>query len=234
MSTRNWTPAPSVAAGLSQATIHWPKRSTSPRARDADGIIGDARHQAEPASDHNPDERGIVHAFDLTHAPEIGVDCHVISERIRGHHDHRVRYVIFDRRIFLGPWSGGVQRGDREPWLWVPYTGTSPHTEHMHVSIGYDPSAEDDVSDWYAPGRHLTPPTLQFGDHGIPVEHLQVALVIWHRDHHNGSGVAQHLKPTGRFDLMTQRVVMDFQVRLGLNADGIVGPRTWAKLGLST
>lgn len=128
-----WRAAPSVAAILSQATALWPARATF-----ADGTIGDAAHAAR-TSDHNPDSRGIVHAADLTHDPDHGVDCAVLSEAIRARRDPRVKYVIFNRRIF----DGGV-------WAWQPYDGLSPHTEHMHVSILSTTTAEDDVRPWYA------------------------------------------------------------------------------------
>ncbi len=35
------------------------------RDKASDGWIGDAEHQANPTSDHNPDERGAVHAIDV-------------------------------------------------------------------------------------------------------------------------------------------------------------------------
>ncbi|KYC39107.1 hypothetical protein WA1_34565 [Scytonema hofmannii PCC 7110] len=36
---------------------------------------------------------------------------------------------------------------------------------------------------------------------------------------------------SGNFDETTRQAVMRFQEKVGLNADGIVGPRTWRVLG---
>lgn len=103
--------APACKAALAQATARWPARDKS-----CDGIMGDAAHRARK-SDHNDG-----HAFDLTHDPEHGVDCDKIAAVIV--QDKRIDYVIRSRRI----WS-------REHPYWRTYTGSNPHTEHMHVSV---------------------------------------------------------------------------------------------------
>lgn len=143
----DWRPAPSVKLGLTEATMRWPTRNTS-----ADGIIGDTAHQSR-TSDHNPDSRGVVHAFDLTHDPAHGVDCNQLAGLIVTRKDPRVRYVIWDGRICKGPWSDSVLAGRAQPWRWEPYTGPSPHTHHMHVSVGYAITAENDVRPWYGPAE---------------------------------------------------------------------------------
>lgn len=139
-----WRPAPSVKLGLTEANMRWPDRNTA-----SDGILGDAAHSSR-TSDHNPDENGVVHAFDLTHDPAHGVDCGRLSTGIVERRDPRLRYVIFNRRLCRGPWSDGVMAGRAEPWHWEPYTGPNPHDKHMHVSVGYAASAENDLSPWYS------------------------------------------------------------------------------------
>jgi hypothetical protein len=138
-----WRPAPSVRRGLEEANERWPRRS-----RASDGILGDASH-ATMTSDHNPDARGIVHAFDLTHDPDGGPDCGHLSEHLRTVRDRRVRYVIWNGRLFRGPWSDAVLAGRAKPWIWERYTGDNPHRSHMHVSVGYSASAENDTSPWW-------------------------------------------------------------------------------------
>lgn len=120
------TPAPACLAALKQATHRWPNRDTS-----SDGIMGDARHQAT-VSDHN-----LGNAFDLTHDPAHGVDCHVISRQIT--RDIRTKYVIFNRQI----WSRA-----RTTEGWRPYSGDSPHDHHMHVSIYGDDATRRNISPW--------------------------------------------------------------------------------------
>lgn len=61
-----------------------------------------------------------------------------------------------------------------------------------------------------------------FGDRGPEVIRLQTAL--------NKKGA--HLLVDGDFGRNTQAAVMAFQRDLGLIADGVVGPKTLAALGL--
>lgn len=106
------------------------------RSRTSDGSIGDLRHQRETYSDHNPDQYGVVRARDFTHDPARGANMAAIAEALRRSRDRRIKYVIFDRRIFSATTS---------PWTWRPYTGTSPHEEHMHVSVVAAAVADNDT-----------------------------------------------------------------------------------------
>lgn len=116
------------------------------RSKVSDGGIGDAAHAAEQ-SEHNPEHPppagnpdNQVDARDFTQDPAHGADMAVVSEAIRVSRDVRVKYVIFNRRIFSG-------RKGPSPWVWRPYTGTAdPHTGHMHVSVEDD--THDQVQDW--------------------------------------------------------------------------------------
>jgi hypothetical protein len=115
-----WQLAPSLLSLLAQINAAHPKRSKA-----WDGTIGDERHLHEK-SDHNPNERGIVCAVDITHDPLSGCDGDKLSETLRQSRDPRIAYVIFNRRIF----SSTVK-----PWTWRPYNGSSPHDHHVHVSV---------------------------------------------------------------------------------------------------
>jgi Arc/MetJ-type ribon-helix-helix transcriptional regulator len=126
------------------------------RSKASDGTIGDAAHAATE-SDHNPEHPPPagnpdyqVDALDLTHDPAHGADMAAISEAIRVSRDRRVSYVIFNRRIYSG--AGGPQ-----PWVWRPYTGASPHTEHMHVSVRDD--HHDETQDWQI-GANMALPSI--------------------------------------------------------------------------
>lgn len=118
-------PAPACQAALNEATRRWPGRNNA-----SDGICASPDHRRRsPVSDHNDGT-----AFDLTHDPARGVDCHRLSVLVM--RDPRVKYVIWNRRI------GSQGRG------WHDYRGANPHTQHMHVSINQ--SARKDVSSWFA------------------------------------------------------------------------------------
>ncbi|HSX68117.1 hypothetical protein [Nocardioides sp.] len=117
-----------------------PRRSTA-----SDGWIGDAAH-ASRTSDHNPWLKdasgvGVVRARDFTHDPAGGLDCHklalFLADALGGHPALRAgAYIIWNRRIIS---AKRLSEG------WRPYTGSNPHTKHLHLSAsttageaGYD------------------------------------------------------------------------------------------------
>lgn len=119
--------SPAAIAVLRQATALYPKRKKL-----SDGLLPSLAHQkASPNSDHNT---GL--AVDLTHDPKNGVDCAVIFEKLK--EDERVSYLIFNKKI----WSRDkAKSGNRV------YTGSNPHTKHLHISINADKS--NDTSPWF-------------------------------------------------------------------------------------
>lgn len=111
------------------------------RRKDWDGTIGDASHAAR-ASDHNPNDAGVVTAIDITHDPAGGVDSYTLAEWLRQKRDPRIKYVISNGRIFSSTVS---------PWTWRPYTGTSKHDHHVHVSVSASASLYDAAQPWDLP-----------------------------------------------------------------------------------
>lgn len=112
------------------------------RGKSSDGWIGDASHAAH-ASRHNPNNAGVVCALDITHDPVHGMDTYVLFDRLRLHPHPDCEYLISNRRI---------ARRDRG-WIVGAYTGTSPHTEHIHIAVGRGPDSEptppyDDTMPW--------------------------------------------------------------------------------------
>ena len=137
MATTN--PAPAASAVRSQATARWPNRNQA-----SDGVIPSAAHTAaSPNSDHEIGAAGYNHAVDLTHDSASGCDCRKIAEEMRLAKDSRIKYVIYNRRIFAS-----YSRTYRKPWEWGPYSGSNPHTRHMHVSILDTRAACLDTSAW--------------------------------------------------------------------------------------
>lgn len=146
--------APCLRNLFDEIDIVWPFRSHG-----LDGWIGDAAHQLTQ-SDHNPDSRGIVHAVDVDRR---GIDPNEVVNACID--DNRpTSYVVWNRQI----WSR-----DRQ-WRPRPYTGSNPHTDHIHVSVRYGdywessewhwglialgtlpggvvlPAGSEDMSDWHA------------------------------------------------------------------------------------
>jgi hypothetical protein len=143
------------------------------RSKVSDGSIGDAAHQAT-TSDHNPEHPPPVgnpdyevDARDFTQDPAHGADMGVVSESIRLSKDSRVSYVIFNRRIFSGP--DGPQ-----PWVWRTYTGTDPHTGHMHVSVR--DATHDQTQDWKIGIDAVTLSTLQDAQVNNSEHYLQALI----------------------------------------------------------
>jgi hypothetical protein len=122
--SRGGIPAPGLLALVAQIDRAWPARK-----RDADGIMGDAAHQAR-RSDHNEGN-----ALDVTRDTDNGPELHALAEALFV--DPRTHYVILDRQIR----TRGIQ-GD----AWHAYTGPDPHTGHLHLSIW--PERRDDVRLW--------------------------------------------------------------------------------------
>jgi hypothetical protein len=190
------------------------------RSKESDGSIGDTAHSARK-SDHNPDAKGVVHAIDITHDPRNGFDSYKFAEHLLRTQDPRLSYVISNGKIGSGP------KGPA-PGIWRKYGGSNPHDHHVHVSI-VDGSLADDVRDWDIGANAVKPQpaasvvrrTLRPGDHDPEVTKLKAAL--------KAKGVAVSLRDD-IFDNETKLGVMVFQLRNGLEDDGIVGPQTWKAL----
>jgi hypothetical protein len=118
---------PAAVALLRQATAIAPKRMKA-----SDGLLPSAAHlKQSPTSDHNT---GL--AVDLTHDPKNGIDCELIFEKLK--EDERVAYLIFNKKI----WSRQRRKeGNRK------YSGSNPHTKHLHISI--NDSHANDTSPWF-------------------------------------------------------------------------------------
>jgi len=72
----------------------------------------------------------------VSDGPENGVDCADIFEKLK--EDKRVKYLIFNKKI----WSKDKARSGNRL-----YTGSNPHTKHLHVSI--NSGHGDDTSPWF-------------------------------------------------------------------------------------
>ena len=115
-----WRLAKSLTTLRNQVNEAYPKRSKA-----SDGTIGDSSHASRP-SDHNPNSKGVVTALDLTHDPANGFDAHKLANTLIANRHPNLEYVISNKRI-AGAWTN---------WRWQSYSGSNPHTKHIHVSVG--------------------------------------------------------------------------------------------------
>jgi len=189
------------------------------RSKISDGTKGDSAHAARK-SDHNPDSSGVVHAWDVTKDDSLNVAQKVVDFLVKSR-DSRIKYIIWEDRIMSG--ANGPA-----PWAWRDYAkvagpGRNRHRHHAHISVngddgaawGYGKSAPATWSPPPFPGTITTTSSKErvaqwrvvLGDLGY--RGFKVGVYPW----------------SGVLGLATKR----FQRRHGLVADGIVGPKTWAK-----
>ena len=145
-----WKLAPALVKLVAQLDEAAPHRD-----RASDGSIASHQHHlANPRSDHEPhqfQDGEFVTAIDITHNPEHGVNCPYLWDALLKNKDKRIKYVIFNRRIFnderfVTHTTGAKARG---PWNPGPYDGSSPHTHHIHISIWGDTAT--DAGAWKLP-----------------------------------------------------------------------------------
>jgi hypothetical protein len=186
------------------------------RSKISDGTIGDTAHSNRP-SDHNPNNRGIVCAWDVTHDPANGMDCNQLAAQLEKSKDPRIDYIIWRRKIMSSTVS---------PWKWRFYGGSNPHNKHLHISIK-DALASNErewnLSGSIAPVVNHDANIVEFGDRGFAVSKIQNRLI----ELGLLAGTAD-----GIFGGKTKLAVIAFQKSKGLNGDGVVGAKTWAVLGI--
>lgn len=200
------------------------------------GWIGDAAHQSEQ-SDHNPDAAGIVHAIDVM---VTGARAAAVVEWcLRQPAD--LEYLIHNRTI----WTRA------NGWKPKRYTGTDPHTNHVHISgrhgtsgrnaatgTGYDLGAAASTPTG-APCRVATPkppapkPPAQFrpGSRALqlakpPMSGADVRFVQrFIGPRHAGAA-------DGVYGPHTAAGVRWYQSMRGGSPTGHVGPWTWHEMGI--
>ncbi|MHA6806047.1 hypothetical protein [Salinifilum ghardaiensis] len=134
----NWRLARSLEVLKEQIDRAFPNRNEA-----SDGTIGDRSHQ-NSRSDHNPHYGpGIVTAMDITHDPRNGVDIDRLTDELAASKDPRIKYLIANGLILDA-------RPQFNPWQWVRYDGSNPHTKHFHISAVASPEC-DDPRPWNLP-----------------------------------------------------------------------------------
>jgi len=157
----SWRVAKSLDTLLGQLNSAFPKRS-----KKSDGSVGDLAH-ASRASDHNPNASGVVTARDFTHDPAGGLDCNWLAAQLVASKDPRIKYVIWNRRIWNAK-SG-----------WVAYRGSNPHDKHLHLSVSVQPGWFDSTLPWSFAGSPSSPvTTLPVQEDDMPTA-AEIAKATW-------------------------------------------------------
>lgn len=130
----DWFLNPALTRFRNEVNSRWPRRDKT-----SDGTIGDTAHQATD-SDHNPDLDGSVDAWDMD---VNGVDVAKVIAAALKHES--IQYIIYNRRITSRSWGLGT---------WRPYTGTSPHTEHVHFNTRQ--SFENSNKPWFTEEEEMS------------------------------------------------------------------------------
>lgn len=153
-----WFVPDSLKQLRAEVDARWPDRSTA-----SDGSIGDTAHSTSQ-SEHNPvghehgpqyGTPGAVHAMDIT---ADGIDVPTLLDATIG--DQRVWYVISDGSIWSKTYG----------WEQRPYSGSNPHTTHVHVSLAADDQVsavrnEQDTSPWIVDLTDPPTPPAPAGDY---------------------------------------------------------------------
>lgn len=225
----SWRVANSLLKLRDEIDAAYPRRT-----KGADGTIGDAAHQAEGSdSDHNPWVKdssgvGVVRALDVTHDPAHGCDTYAIADRMRQARDKRLAnggYIISNRRI-----TGPNHANADGTWRWDRYTGSDPHTGHMHVSVSKTQALYDGTTVWAGVTPPAPPPWRM---PAWPGRVLRVAKPMMTgqdvKDWQHGAHLlGQIITVDGMYGPASASVCRTLQTRFHLTVDGIVGPKTWA------
>lgn len=211
--------APSLALFRQTVNENFPKRDKS-----SDGWIGNAAH-AKTKSEHNPDDKGCVHAIDVdVDDNDTGRDLRrEILKACIGH--KAVWYVI----------SNGIIYSRTHNWAALKYTGPNGHFSHVHISILLTGAAETDTTLRLVKTEGNTPWGALYGgvagtrvirqwSRGADVRQLQDVLNKWYPKR-------PQLDEDGSFGPTTDAAVKYFQKNAKLTVDGIVGGKTWHALG---
>lgn len=134
-----WRLAESLKKLREQINEAYPNRS-----KISDGSIGDEAHRKAGASDHNPNDAGVVCAIDVTSDVKSGCTGDYLAAELVKSRDPRIKYIIWNRRII----KAYKDKGGIPAWTWQKYTGPNAHAHHIHISVGPEKIKYDDRADW--------------------------------------------------------------------------------------
>jgi len=169
--------------------------------------VGDLAHQQEQ-SDHNPDSRGIVHAIDVmteTDTANDGAAARILAWLLSWTDD--LQYVIHDRVIY--------GRDEANGWRGSRYSGSDPHTNHIHVSGKHGSAGENHETGtgYSTTAEAMTPPPLE--------DDMPTADDVWNADIIPNTAADAKTNPTTKAAF----ALGDVRTRL-INLGGIVAAQS--------
>ena len=216
----SWRLADALGDLREEINARWPGRDKS-----SDGSIGDTSHSARK-SDHNPNSAGVVRAIDVDvdGIPAAWLADHVRKRGKKG--DRRLTpggYVIFNHRI----------ASDVGDWGWRAYTGSNPHTGHVHISVATAASGYDANGDWGVKDGNVG--TVRTTRSGLPRVKRGSRTLKLEDPRMSGTDVKYVQRrlgcnPDGFYGPDTEEKVREWQAAKGLEVDGRVGRDTWKAL----
>ena len=131
-----------------QVNTRWPNRDKA-----SDGTISDAAHQAESSTGHSPDDTAgsnpawdgdsdstpEVRAWDMdSDLRESGSTAQMVVDHIRKLPNVAsvIRYIIYNHKMYHS----------RDNFAPTDYTGSSPHTEHIHFEGAWTDAADNNTT----------------------------------------------------------------------------------------
>lgn len=137
-------------------------------------------------SDHDPNPAGVVCACDIMSGH--GLNLQALADEILARRHPALKYIIYNRRIASA----------RTGWKWVEYTGSNPHTDHIHVSVGVGPDGYstgpyDNDEPWLGGGdmeltdkvRYVKGPGVSYSADAVPLETIlgqTLYYLLWTRN----------------------------------------------------
>jgi len=206
--------------------------------------IGDAAHKLE-TSDHNEDDTpgSKSEQTDADNVPEHrAIDVMLGPSFSKDDAEHLVRDLVIDHpenkpRLHYVIWNGVIW-SESHNFEERPYDGSNPHKDHVHVSG--KASDDENTTSWHlgAPATPTptlppsTPRNLELGMKGDDVHQLQQSFKTIFPIYRGYVSVkrGQMIAVDGDFGPQTRAWVIEFQRRVGILRDGIVGPVTRGKL----
>lgn len=208
--------------------------------------VGDASHLSRK-SDHNPFNWGygvVVSAIDvMIRNGFTKADAVNLVKALKGRSD--IQYIIYNRTI----WSKSYG------WKARKYTGSDPHTDHVHVSAAHTKAADRDTRGVIFRHPPTTPspvkkpsakpvsnPSKAPAFPGGPQSYYQEYVGNRNIPYRGGVMQAQtqlkklgyKITADGFFGEQTTFNIKKFQKANNLKPDGLLGPATWAKLFAKT